>query len=118
MAGNDTLTSENFSDVLLIGGSGDDRLLVKGGDGTLSGGDGSDVFELNYSASQNLSVVIEDLEPARDKIVVNFDGETVPQLSIVVSGNDVVWSDGDFFTLKLNGVRENDYFDGEAADEI
>ena len=37
LKGNDTLISDNKSDVLLVGGSGDDRLIVMGGEATLSG---------------------------------------------------------------------------------
>ena len=113
LKGNDTLTSGDKRDVLLVGGSGDDSLIMSGGNGTLSGGDGSDIFELTYSASKPLSAVIEDLEPARDKIVVNFDGDTAPQLSMSTSGNDVVLSDGNLLTVTLKSVRDNDYFDGD-----
>ena len=81
LAGNDTLVSDSKSDVLLIGGSGNDSLIMRGGNGTLSGGKGSDVFELNYSADKKLSAVIEDLEPSSDKIVVNFDGDNKPKLT-------------------------------------
>ena len=74
LKGNDTLTSDGKSDVLLVGGSGNDKLIMLGGNGTLSGGAGKDTFELNYSATKPLTAVIEDLEPSEDKIVVNFDG--------------------------------------------
>ena len=77
LAGNDTLTSDNKSDVLLVGGSGDDSLIVTGGTATLSGGDGSDTFELTYSANKKISAVIEDFDPSTDKIIVNFDGEKI-----------------------------------------
>ncbi|MBE8951002.1 MAG: hypothetical protein SR3Q1_10495 [Quinella sp. 3Q1] len=118
LKGNDTLISDGKSDVLLVGGGGEDSLIVMGGEATLSGGDGSDVFEFTYSADKKVSAVIEDLEPSKDKIVVNFIGNTAPQLSSVASGNDVVWSDADGnFNLTLKSVRENDYFDGEASDE-
>ncbi len=117
LKGNDTLTSDGKRDVLLLGGSGDDSLIISGGNGTLAGGDGSDTFELTYSATKPLSAVIEDLEPSSDKIVVNFDGDTAPQLTTVTSGNDVVLSDGTRFNVTLKGVRENDYFDGDASDE-
>ena len=60
LQGNDTLTSDGKSDVLLIGGSGDDRLIMSGGNGTLSGGAGNDTFELTYSATKKLSAIIED----------------------------------------------------------
>ena len=118
LQGNDTLTNDGKSDVLIIGGSGDDRLIMAGGKGTLSGGAGKDTFELNYSASQTLSAVIEDLDPVNDKIVVNFDGNTSPQLTTVTSGNDVVLRDGGGnFNVTLNSVRDNDYFDGTISDK-
>ena len=117
LAGNDTLTSDSKSDVLLIGGSGDDSLIMSGGNGTLSGGKGKDTFELNYSATKKLSAMIEDIESSSDKIVVNFDGTTAPILNSVVSGNDVVLSDGEYLNVTLKGVRDNDYFDGTTSDE-
>ncbi len=125
LSGNDTLISDKKSDVLLVGGSGDDSLIMLGGKGTLSGGDGADIFELNYSATNPISAVIEDLDPAEDKIVVNFDGKTVlnfggrrvPQLSSTISSDDVVWTDGGNFNLTVKSVRDNDYFDGDASKE-
>ena len=118
LAGNDTLTSKDKREVLLVGGSGDDRLIMLGGNGTLSGGKGNDTFELNYSADNPISAVIEDLEPARDKIVVNFEGKTAPPLSKTVSGDDVVLQDRNgLLNVTLKGIRENDYFDGTASDE-
>ena len=119
LSGNDTLVSDSKSDVLLIGGSGNDSLIMQGGNGTLSGGKGSDIFNLSYSANKKLSAVIEDLEPSSDKIIVNFDGNTTPKLSSKVSGNDVVLRDNDrLISVTLKGVRENDYFDGTASSEI
>ena len=117
LSGNDTLISDKKVDALLVGGSGDDSLIMLGGKGTLAGGDGADTFELNYSATNPISAVIEDLDPAEDKIVVNFDGKfTFPPLS-TVRGDDVVWSNGGNFNLTIKSVRENDYFDGDASDE-
>ena len=118
LKGNDTLISDGKSDVLLIGGSGNDTLIITGGNGSLSGGDGSDVFELNYSADKKLSAVIEDLDPSEDKIIVNFEGSTTPQLTSSVNGNDVVWQDSDGnFNVTLKSVRDNDYFDGTASND-
>ena len=117
LSGNDTLVSDSKSDVLLIGGSGDDSLIMQGGNGTLSGGKGSDVFNLSYSADKKLSAVIEDLEPSSDKIIVNFDGGTTPQLSNKTVDKDVVLSDNSgLINVTIKGVRENDYFDGTADD--
>lgn len=45
LAGNDTLLTDNKKDVLLIGGSGNDSLIMTGGTGTLNGGKGKDTFE-------------------------------------------------------------------------
>ena len=119
LAGNDTLVSEGNNDVILIGGSGNDSLIIKDGTGTLSGGAGNDTFAFHYSATETLSAVIEDLNPQDDKIVVNFDGTTAPQLKSSVKGNDVVLRDGDgYFNVTLNSVRDNDYFDGTALDEV
>ncbi|MBR1647518.1 MAG: hypothetical protein IJ685_12190 [Selenomonadaceae bacterium] len=53
LAGNDTLKSNGKNNVLLIGGSGNDVLQLMGGNGTLVGGNGTDTFELNYSAQKN-----------------------------------------------------------------
>ena len=39
MADNDTLTSDGKSNVLLVGGSGNDSLIISSGNGTLSGSD-------------------------------------------------------------------------------
>ena len=91
---------------------------MMGGVGTLNGGKGNDTFEFTYSADKPISAVIEDLDPANDKIIVNFDGKAAPQLSSVKSGSDVVWKDsGGLFNLTLKSVRENDYFDGTASEE-
>ena len=119
LSGNDLLLSDNKSEVLLVGGAGDDSLIMTGGNGTLSGGKGADTFELVYSADKPLVAVIEDLEPARDKIAVNFEGDTVPKLSSLTSGNDVIWQDDDgLFSLTLKSIRDNDYFDGDASREV
>ena len=52
LTGNDTLISDNKTEMRLIGGSGNDVLRMTGGSGTLSGGKGKDTFELNYSANK------------------------------------------------------------------
>ena len=53
LQGNDTLTSDGKSNVLLVGGSGNDSLIMTGGNATLSGGEGSDTFELTYLPTKN-----------------------------------------------------------------
>ena len=120
LAGDDTLTADGKSDILLIGGSGNDRLIMTGGNGTLSGGTGADIFELTYSADQKISVVIEDIDPTADKIVVHFAGTDTPQLSSIASGNDVVWTTGNnYFNLTLKSSSDaSDYFDGTASDNV
>ncbi len=120
LAGDDTLTADSKSNVLLIGGSGNDRLIMTGGDGTLSGGAGKDTFEFTYSADKKISAVIEDIDPSNDKIVVNFAGTGTPKLSSVTSGDDVIWTDSNnYFNLTLKGSSDaSDYFDGTASDEI
>ena len=115
LAGNDTLTSNRKADALLIGGSGDDVLNMTGGNGTLSGGAGNDTFNLVYSADENISAVIEDIDPTNDKIVITYAGDTLPQISSVVSGNDVIWTDeSGYFNLTVKGSNDaSDYFDEE-----
>ena len=115
LAGNDTLNSDRKADALLIGGSGDDVLNMTGGNGTLSGGAGNDTFNLVYSAGENISAVIEDIDPTNDKIVINYDGDTLPQLNSVVSGNDVIWTDeSGYFNLTVKSSSDaSDYFDEE-----
>ena len=107
LSGSDTIISDGKSDVLLIGGSGNDNLIMLGGKGTLSGGKGKDTFELTYSADNPISAVIEDFEPSNDKLVVNFEGDTTPKLTRAKKGKDVVWRDKDgLFNVTLKGVRE------------
>ena len=120
LAGSDTLTSDSKSDVLLIGGSGNDYLIMTGGNGTLSGGTGADIFDFTYSADKKISAVIEDIDPTNDKIFVHFAGNVVPELSSVTSGNDVVWTSGDgYFNLTLKGSSDaSDYFDGTASENV
>lgn len=119
LAGDDTLSSDGKSEVLLIGGSGNDVLNISGGVGTLSGGAGADTFNLTYSSAKSLSVVIEDVDPYADKIVITREDGTA-QLSYAIDGNDVIWTDaqGNFsLTLKASSDA-SDYFDGTASDEI
>ena len=119
LAGNDTLTSTGKSDVILIGGTGDDVLSITGGNGTLSGGKGKDTFNLYYSTAQKISAVIEDIDPDNDKIVIAYEG-TTPQLDSVISGEDVIWTDSDgYFNLTLKGSTDaSDYYDGEGNDYL
>ena len=118
LAGNDTLTSANHDDVLLIGGSGDDLIQFSGGKGTLSGGNGSDTFAFYYNANHTVAAVIEDVDPTRDRIIVN--GATTPQLISTASENDLIVSSADgYFSVTLTGVQEQkNYFDGTASEEI
>lgn len=120
LAGNDTLISDNKNEVHLIGGSGNDVLRMTGGSGTLSGGAGKDTFELNYSSKKKISAVIEDIEPNKDKIVVNFNGNKTPKLQYKIEGSDVVWTDDkSYFKLTLKGSSNaSDYYEGEAHEYI
>ena len=119
LAGDDTLTSNNFGEVLLLGGSGNDLLDMNGGNGTLVGGAGDDTFNFTYSANKKVSAVIEDIEPYVDRIVVNCEDAT-PQLTYTISGNDVVWTDAaGNFSLTLKGTTDaGDYFDGDANEYV
>ena len=116
LTGNDTLKSVEKKEVLLIGGSGNDVLQMAGGNGTLSGGKGKDTFELSYSATKKISAVIEDIDPTNDKIVINYEGNALPQLSSSIVGGDVIWTDvkGNF-NLTLKGSNDaSDYYEGTA----
>ena len=118
LAGNDTLTSANCNDVLLIGGSGDDFLQLSGGNGTLSGGDGADTFAIYYSATNSVSAVLEDIDPANDKIIIT--GETTPKIASTADETDliIVSVDGNL-SVTLKGVQEQkNYFDGTAPEEV
>ncbi|MBR1647531.1 MAG: hypothetical protein IJ685_12255 [Selenomonadaceae bacterium] len=118
LAGNDTLTSANCEDVLLIGGSGDDYLQLSGGNGTLSGGNGADIFAIYYSATNSVSAVLEDIDPTSDKIIIT--GETSPKLTSTASETDlIIVSDDGNLSVTLKGVQEQkNYFDGTAPEEV
>ena len=118
LAGNDTLTSANHDDVLLIGGSGDDFLQLSGGNGTLSGGDGADIFAFYYSTRHPVSAVIEDIDPDSDKIIVT--GATTPKLTSTADETDlIITSDDGYLSVTIAGVQEDkNYFDATASEEI
>ncbi len=118
LAGNDTLTSANCADVLLIGGSGDDYLQLSGGNGTLSGGDGADVFAIYYSTTNSVSAVIEDIDPDADKIIIT--GDTTPKITSTANENDlIITSDDGYLSVTLKGEQEEkNYFDGTAPEEV
>ena len=143
LAGNDTLTSNGRSNVLLVGGSGDDTLIVTGNNGTiasgnatLAGGEGADTFVFNYSTTSSgaVTAVIQDFDPAEDKIVINYTGTGSASIAsatsndnnsvIIGSGTagtstvntvDLIWRDtvnSGYFRVTLKSARDNDYFDG------
>ena len=120
LAGNDTLNSNGKSDVLLIGGSGNDVLSMTGGNGTLSGGKGSDTFNFYYSADKKISAVIEDIDPTKDKIVITHNGSNVAKINTVTSGGDVILTDANgYFNLTLKGSGDaSDYYEGTANEYI
>ncbi|MBQ4403329.1 MAG: hypothetical protein II857_02855, partial [Selenomonadaceae bacterium] len=120
LKGNDTLSNGGKSDVLLIGGSGDDVLNMTGGNGTLSGGKGADTFNLSYSADKKISAVIEDIDPTNDKIVITYDGDDTPEFNYKISGGNVIWTDDKGnFNLTLKGSSDaSDYYDGDAHEYI
>jgi len=120
LAGNDTLESNGKSNVLLIGGSGNDVLKMTGGNGTLSGGKGSDTFNLSYSASKKISAVIEDIDPTNDKIVITNSGSGTAKINSIISGEDVIFMDeSGNFNLTLRGSSDaSDYYEGTANDYI
>ena len=79
LSGNDTVSGRG-SNVILIGGSGNDVLEFQDGRATLSGGAGNDTFSLTYSEDAPLEILIEDIEPNNDRLLVNYVGDGVPSL--------------------------------------
>ena len=120
LAGNDTIESNGKKNFIIIGGSGNDVLSITGGNGTLNGGAGNDSFYLNYSALNTLSVVIEDIEPTNDKILINYSGTGTPKINYSTVDKDIVLTDDEgYLNVTLKGYREaNDYFDGDAHENI
>ena len=120
LAGDDIIECYEKSNVLLIGGSGNDTLTMSGGSGTLVGGVGNDIFNLNYSKDKKFSAVIEDIDPTNDEVIVAFDGDYTPQFSYTISNGDVVWNDstGNFsLTLKCSS-EARDYYDQDGNNNI
>ena len=120
LAGNDTLESSGKDKVILIGGSGNDVLKLTGGLATLNGGKGSDTFTLNYSATNEITAVIEDFSPDTDKIIINCaDGKT-PNLFYNVDNTDIILTDDKgYLNVTIKGAREaNDYYDSEGNSNL
>ncbi|MBR0062447.1 MAG: hypothetical protein IJP68_13315 [Selenomonadaceae bacterium] len=120
LTGNDTLESSGNDKVILIGGSGNDVLNLTGGLATLNGGNGSDTFTLNYSASKKVTAVIEDFSPDADKLIINCADGTTPNLSYNVTNTDVILTDDKgYLNVTLKGAREaNDYYDSEGNSNL
>ncbi len=120
LAGNDTIETNGSKNVLLIGGSGNDVIQMTGGSGTLNGGVGADTFKFNYSSANTISAVLEDIDPANDRLVINYTGSGTPNINYSTVGRDVVLTDdAGYFNVTLKGYREaNDYFDGTAHENV
>ena len=76
---------------------------------------------MSYSASATLSAVIEDIAPAKDKLVINYNGaDGTPQINDSTVGKDIILTDDKgYLKVTLKGYREvNDYYDGEANENI
>ena len=94
LSGNDTLISNGKSEVLLIGGSGDDSLIMLGGNGTLSGGKGSDIFVYNGGND-----IITDYAK-QDKISISGENLSIESYSIDDDKNLVLsFADGGNLTI-------------------
>lgn len=64
--------------------------------------------------------MIEDIDPTNDKIVVNFDGSSAPELTSKISGKDVIWTDDKgYFSLTLKVSNDaSDYYDGASNEKF
>lgn len=113
--GNDTIDTGVHTSTVL-GGEGDDLIkanLIKGGDHTLTGGEGADTFEFNFQSAKKASnLTITDFELGVDTFSVAgvLADDYAIDLSTVteVNGNAV---------LSL-GSKDSITFEGVTADEL
>lgn len=82
---------------LMIGGHGDDLLLM-GGEDTAFGGEGDDMFAVRDDIDG--IAVINDFAPGEDTIVVSYDASSLPSITISDdgSGNAQISIDGTVVT--------------------
>lgn len=123
-AGNDTVNTGDHTSSA-DGGTGDDLIvarLKKGGDHTLTGGEGADTFEFQYQTSRkSADVVITDFELGLDDFIINglngdawvdsnFAFAEVFGLDLLteVNGNAVL-DFGANDTITFEGVSEADF---------
>ena len=119
LGGDDTIENGN-NNVTLIGGSGNDFLNVHGGVSTLNGGNGNDTFSFTYSNSTSLKAVIEDIDPSKDVLLINYSGTNTPKLNYSTVGNDVLLTDDKgYLNITIKGsVSLDEYYDEEGNEYI
>ena len=116
-AGDDTLTAGTGD--RLVGQDGNDLLIAAGGDSTLTGGAGADIFAAAPELP-HLPNIITDFESGSDNIQLgNIENlaELLQQGSIASSGDGAVISIGDTPVFVLLGIEadslvENDFVGG------
>lgn len=119
-AGNDTLNTGRHSSTL-DGGAGDDLLeavLSNGGDHTLTGGSGADVFEFIGNRSDKTSTLsITDYEVGIDRVVIDdldigtLDPSNLPSgLSVTESNGDLIIHFDGSDTITIDNVTSADFF--------
>lgn len=87
-AGNDTISGDSGENIIL-GGAGDDRIIIESGGSTLTGGEGQDVFQFNFTQAtsdtedppsiDDLGIAITeitDFQPGEDRIAIQGLGGT------------------------------------------
>ena len=117
LGGNDTIDSSK-NNVTLIGGSGNDLLIAGAGTTTLNGGAGNDTFGFTYSSSERVSALIEDIDPSKDQIIVNYNGSSTPNLNYKTIGDDLLLSDDKgYLNVTIKGTIPLDSYYDEEGDE-
>ncbi|SDY80548.1 Hemolysin-type calcium-binding repeat-containing protein [Jannaschia faecimaris] len=99
----------------ISGGDGDDSLAGGQGD-SLSGGSGSDLFLLRAPTEPTSGLdgdldnvpLIEDFDPAVDRIEIDYTGASVPALSIVETEGETGVMLDDVLVARLSGVQSLD----------
>ena len=120
LAGNDTIESGGRN-AILIGGSGNDILHMLRGKGTLNGGAGNDTFGFDYSTGSTIDALIEDIDPVKDRILINYRNSAAASgWNYQFNGLDLILSDTDHrLNITLKGTMPLDeYYDQDGNEQI
>ncbi|CCQ55430.1 Hemolysin-type calcium-binding region [Crocosphaera watsonii WH 0005] len=91
-----------------MGGAGDDRFFLLGGDNTITGGQDMDQFWIAVADIPPAANTITDFESGEDVIGVAGLGIGFDELGIAQQGDDTLISLGDDELAKLLGVTASD----------